>query len=81
MRQSATMKALIVLMMIAVLGALAGAGFFMLRKPEGSRQRDPKAMARALALRVTLSITLFVLVLLAWWAGWITPSGIPLGSR
>jgi hypothetical protein len=75
------MKTLIVLLMMAVLGALAGAGFFMLRKPDDSRQRDPKAMARALAVRVTLSITLFLLVLLAWWAGWIKPSGIPLGPR
>ena len=80
MGESGPMKTLIVLLMMAVLGALAGAGVFMLRKPDERRERDPKAMARALALRVTLSITLFLLVLLAWWAGWIQPSGIPVGS-
>lgn len=75
------MKPLIVLLLVAVLGALAGAGFFMLRKPDAGAKRNPKAMARALALRVALSITLFLLVLLAWWAGWIKPSGIPLSPR
>jgi hypothetical protein len=81
MRESMPMKALIVLMLTAVLGALAGAGFFMLRRPDGTKSRDPKAMARALALRVTLSVALFLIVLLAWWAGWIKPSGIPLSSN
>ncbi|HWH84242.1 MAG TPA: DUF2909 domain-containing protein, partial [Burkholderiaceae bacterium] len=32
-----------------------------------------------LALRVALSVLLFAFVLLSWWAGWIHPSGIPLG--
>ncbi|MBL8327681.1 MAG: DUF2909 domain-containing protein [Rubrivivax sp.] len=71
------MKSAIVVMLIAVLGALAAAGFFMLRS-RGAAQ-DPRAMARALALRVGLSVALFIVILLAWWAGWIRPSGIPLG--
>ena len=75
------MKPLIVLLLVAVLGALAGAGFFMLRKPDPGANRKPKAKSLALALRVALSITLILLVLLAWWAGWIKPSGIPLGPR
>lgn len=73
------MKPLIVILLVAVLAALAGAGVFMLRRPQGDAPRDPKAMARALALRVALSVTLFVIVLIAWAAGWIRPSGIPLG--
>jgi Protein of unknown function (DUF2909) len=78
------MKSVIVVFLLAILAALAGAGFFMLRKPgDGSGgtsapQRNPKAMARALALRVGLSVTLFLLVLLAWSMGWIKPSGIPV---
>ena len=58
------MKTVFVLMLLAILAALAGAGFFMLRKPEeagnaeAGRARDPKAMARALALRVALSVSL-----------------------
>jgi hypothetical protein len=56
----------------------------MLRKPEDAANpaaghtRDPKAMARALALRVALSVSLFLLVLLAWAMGWIKPSGLPV---
>ena len=78
------MKTVFVLMLLAILAALAGAGFFMLRKPEeagnaeAGRARDPKGMARALALRVALSVSLFLLVLLAWAMGWIKPSGLPV---
>jgi hypothetical protein len=75
------MKALLVVMLVAVLGALAGAGFFMLRKSSGDPDaaRSP-AMARALALRVALSIAAFLLVLLAWSMGWIKPTGIPISD-
>jgi hypothetical protein len=75
------MKALLVVMLVAVLGALAGAGFFMLRKGQGdpAAARSP-AMARALALRVALSIAAFLLVLLAWSMGWIKPTGIPVSA-
>lgn len=75
------MKTVLVLMLLAVLGALAGAGFFMLRKREAQDApgRD-NAMARALALRVALSIAAFLLVLLAWWMGWIKPTGIPMSA-
>jgi hypothetical protein len=36
---------------------------------------DSKKMARALTIRVGLSILLFVLLLLAWSLGWIQPHG------
>ena len=36
---------------------------------------DSKKMARALTIRVGLSILLFVLLLVAWWLGWIQPHG------
>jgi len=73
------MKIVIVLMLVAVLVALAGAGFFMLRKGAEPGSRNP-AMARALAVRVGLSVTVFLLVLLAWSMGWIKPSGIPISA-
>ncbi len=73
------MKIFMVLMLVAVLMALAGAGLFMLRK--GGQNGDKKhLMARALALRVGLSVALFLFVLLSWHMGWIRPSGLPLGS-
>ncbi len=71
------MKILIVLFLLAVLAALASAGVLMLRR---SRADDPKGqrMARALAVRVGLSVALFLLVLFSYWMGWIQPTGIPL---
>jgi Protein of unknown function (DUF2909) len=73
------MKTLIVLLMLAVLAALGSAGVFMLRK---GRANDPRGtrMARALALRVGLSIALFVFVLFSYWMGWIQPTGVPIGG-
>ena len=75
------MKTIMVLLFIAVLGALASAGVFMLRKGKaenaGTRSKN---MARALALRVGLSVALFLFILLSWRMGWVRPTGIPLGS-
>jgi Mn2+/Fe2+ NRAMP family transporter len=75
------MKFVIVIALIGVLAALASAGFFMLRKShdgEDVEHRD-KRMARALAVRVGLSIALFLFILVSWMMGWISPSGIPTG--
>jgi flagellar basal body-associated protein FliL len=76
------MKVLIVVALVAVLAALAGAGLFMLRRKGDSAaapgQAD-KRMARALALRVALSVGLFLAILVAYRLGWIQPSGVPLG--
>jgi Protein of unknown function (DUF2909) len=76
------MKTLMVLMLVAVLGALASAGVFMLRKDKegASPERRDRLMARALAVRVALSIALFLLILLSWRMGWVRPTGILAGS-
>lgn len=72
------MKTVIVIVLVLVLGSLGGAGLFMLRKGGDARSRDSR-MARALALRVGLSIALFVFILLSWYMGWIHPTGLPTG--
>jgi hypothetical protein len=72
------MKVVIVLMLIAVLGALGSAGLFMLRKGRDPGSRDQR-MARALAIRVALSVALFLFILLSWAMGWVRPTGIPVG--
>ena len=77
------MKIVIVAFLVLVLAALGGAGFFMLRREPGAGDADhaaDKRMARVLAVRVGLSVTLFLLILLAWSLGWIHPSGIPVGT-
>jgi len=73
------MKILIGLAFVGILAALATAGVFMMRD---GRDGKPKSgnMMRALAVRVALSVLLFVCILLAYWAGWIQPTGIPLGK-
>jgi NADH:ubiquinone oxidoreductase subunit 6 (subunit J) len=72
------MKALIAVAFVGIIGALVLAGVFMMR---GNREGQPKnrAMARALAVRVALSILLFAFILLSYWMGWIHPTGIPVG--
>lgn len=73
------MKYLVLLGFGAILASLAAALFFMMRK--GGQAEDDRArgrrMARALALRVGLSIALFLCLLLAWRLGYIQPTGLP----
>lgn len=73
------MKFIIGFAFVGILGALGLAGFFMLRD---GRDGKPKSsnMMRALALRVCLSVLLFACILISYWAGWIQPTGIPLGK-
>ncbi len=75
------MKTLIALALVGILIALGSAGFFMLRKGRAANGSPPqhKQMARALAWRVGISVTLFLLVMLSWKMGWIQPSGLPVG--
>jgi hypothetical protein len=73
------MKTAIVLMLVAVLVALSSAGVFMLRKRPSTQGEVNKHMARALALRVALSVALFLFILLSWYMGWVRPGGLPIG--
>ena len=72
------MTLLIGLAFAAILGALAWAGVAMLRggRAEGSKGGD---MMRALAVRVAISVLLFVCIVVAWRLGWIQPTGVPVG--
>jgi putative copper export protein len=73
------MKIIIVLGIVAVLACLAAAGYFMLRRSEGEDEAmRSRRMARALALRVGLSILLFVLIVCAYLLGYIQPNGLPV---
>lgn len=78
MAYSEGMKIIVVLAFVGILIALATAGHSMLRD---GRDGQPKSrrMANALAVRVGLSVLLFVLILLSHWMGWIQPTGVPMG--
>jgi hypothetical protein len=71
------MKWLVGGVFIAILLALAAAGRAMLND---GRDGAPKTnrMLHALALRIGLSVALFVFILVAWKLGWIRPTGLPL---
>ncbi len=65
------MKILVAGAFIMILGSLGVAWFFLMRD-KGKSNRT----VHALALRVGLSITLFLLMLGAHYMGWIEPTGI-----
>lgn len=73
------MKLIVILALLAIVGSLGIAMWHMLRgesnNPDPTRSRR---MARALTVRVGLSVLLFVLVLISHQMGWIQPTGLPL---
>lgn len=73
------MKILIALAFVGILGSLGWALFFMLRDGRDGRART-SGMARALTVRIGLSVLLFLCVLLAWKLGYIQPGGLPVGK-
>ena len=56
--------------LLAILLSLGSALVYLVRG-----KGDSKKMARALTIRVGLSVLLFVLLMLAWSLGWIQPHG------
>lgn len=71
------MKIVIALAFVGILAALFLAGRAMLKD---GRDGAPKSnrMLHALALRVGLSVALFIFILVAYKLGWIHPTGVPV---
>jgi hypothetical protein len=65
------MKILVAIAFILILASLGSALFFLMRD-KGKSNRT----VQALAMRVGLSITLFLLLLGAYKMGWIAPTGL-----
>lgn len=65
------MKIVVAVAFMLILGSLASALFFLMRD-KGRSNRT----VQALAMRVGLSITLFLLVLFSYKMGWIQPTGL-----
>jgi hypothetical protein len=61
-------KILIVVVLLAIILSLF-TGLFHLVKEEGESRR----MVNALTVRIALSVALFILLFIAWYAGLITP--------
>jgi hypothetical protein len=67
-------KVLIVVALIAIVASLGNALFHL-----SSGKGDSKKLARALTIRVALSVGLFILLMIAWYNGLIAPHGLPPG--
>ena len=65
------MKILVAIAFILILGSLGSALFFLMRDKGKSNNT-----VRSLAVRVGLSITLFVMILVAYKLGYIQPTGL-----
>ena len=68
-------RILVIAVFIGILAAL-GSALYQLSRKGG----DSKKMIRALAIRVGLSIALFLLLMILWYLGIITPHGLPTQS-
>ncbi len=73
------MKYVIALAFVGILASLAFALFYMLKDGRDGRAKTD-GMARALTVRIGLSVLLFLCILLAWKLGYIQPGGLPVGK-
>jgi len=64
-------RLLIVAVLLAIVASLGTALYHL-----ASGRGDSRRMVRALAIRVLLSIALFILLILAWRSGLIAPHGV-----
>jgi hypothetical protein len=74
------MKWIVIVAFAVIIGALVSAGVRMLRSSPDDDPASRGRMVRALALRVAVSVALFLFILLAWQLGWIQPTGLPVGQ-
>lgn len=70
------MNWVILVAFVCIIGSLVSAGFFLVRDKGKTRN-----VARALTVRIGLSVALFLLLLASWQLGWIQPHGIAMVTR
>lgn len=68
-------RIVVILALLAIVASLGSALFHLSR----GTQADSAKMARALTIRIVISIVLFALIMLAWYAGLIAPHGVTPG--
>ncbi|TDQ40541.1 twin transmembrane helix small protein [Tepidicella xavieri] len=73
------MKWLLIIALLLIIASLAGALVAMMRGDSASGdERRSRRMARALTVRISLSVLLFIAVIISYHLGWIQPTGIPM---
>jgi hypothetical protein len=65
------MKLLILAALLAIVVSMGSALYHL-----SSKKGNPTKMVRALTIRVSLSLALFILLLVAWKLGYIRPHGV-----
>jgi cytochrome bd-type quinol oxidase subunit 2 len=65
-------KLLVVVMLVAIVVSLGSALYHLVHDRDG----QTKSMVRALTVRISLSVALFILLFIAYAAGWIQPHGV-----
>ncbi|XAH24818.1 twin transmembrane helix small protein [Xylophilus sp. GW821-FHT01B05] len=73
------MKYIMLIAFLGILAALGSALFFMMRDGREGKAKTSN-MARALTVRIGLSVLLFICVLIGWKLGYIHPTGLPLAG-
>lgn len=61
----------VVALLLVIVGSLGSGLYFVLRDGSGSTRA-----VKALTVRIAVSVTAFVLLLIAAWAGWIEPNSV-----
>ena len=69
---------LVVLVCLAAILASLGAALYHLSR---GTEQDSARLSRALTVRITLSLVLFVLLMLAWYFGLIAPHGLQSAAQ
>jgi hypothetical protein len=73
------MKTIVVLAFVGIVASLAWALRAMMKGDSaGDDPKRSRRMARALAVRVGLSVLLFLALITSHWMGWIQPTGLPV---
>jgi cytochrome bd-type quinol oxidase subunit 2 len=68
-------RIVVVALLVGIVVSL-GSALFHLATNKGDSPESSAKMARALTMRVGLSVGLFLLLLFAWSQGWIQPHGV-----
>ena len=69
-------RIVVVGVLIAIVMSLGSALFHLVRDRDNDGGESSRKMARALTVRIGLSIALFALIMLGWYLGLIRPHGI-----
>ncbi|HTT42878.1 MAG TPA: twin transmembrane helix small protein [Steroidobacteraceae bacterium] len=70
-----------ILVLVCLAGILVSLGTGLFHLSRGRGEEDSAKLARALRLRIALSIALFLLLIFAWHEGWIAPHALGAGTH